>query len=397
MSHHSPPDQQPFGLKAALMLVTSLTILSGATIAPALPEIAREYGDTARSEYLSKLLLTVPALVIAGCGVGAGILVDRWGRRRLLFFGLVLYAVAGTSGFFLDNIYAILGGRALLGVAVAFVMTIATALVGDYFEGERRHKFLGIQGGFSVLGGMVFVGLAGWLTDFNWRYSFLLYLFSLLVLPLCVRYLYEPMAADKRREMRVERVPDYSRPTVNLIFATVFVYMLIFYMIPVQIPFLLVDLGITKYVLAGAAIAIGTVAAAVVAFFYKRIRARLHYAKIYALGFTLIGLGYLVIGQSTNFGIVIVGLIVSGCGVGTLVPNANLWLLSVVPEAIRGKATGKIASVLFLGQFFSPIVVQPLVKMYDLHTVFSAVGVFTLVLGVGFSFSRFREKELVRG
>ena len=391
-----PPAQQPFGLKAALMLVTSLTILSGATIAPALPEIAREYGGTVRSEYLSKLLLTIPALVIAVCGVGAGMLVDRWGRRRLLFFGLVLYAVAGTSGFFLNNIYAILAGRALLGVAVAFVMTIATALVGDYFEGERRHKFLGIQGGFSVLGGMVFVGLAGWLTDFNWRYSFLLYLFSLLVLPLTVRYLYEPINAAQRKELRVEKVPDYSHATVNLIFATVFVYMLIFYMIPVQIPFLLVDIGVTKYVLAGAAIAVGTVAAAIVAFFYKHLRARMHYAKIYALGFSLIGVGYLIIGQSPNFGIVIVGLIVSGCGVGTLVPNANLWLLSVVPEAIRGKATGKIAAVLFLGQFFSPIVVQPLVKMYDLHLVFSAVGVFTLVLGVGFSFSRFSEKELVK-
>ena len=386
--------QKTFGLKASLMLVTSLTIMSGATIAPSLPEIAREYGDNARSEYLSKLILTVPALAIAVCGTFAGMLVDRFGRKNLLLFGLMLYAVAGISGYFLDDIFLILVGRALLGVSVALVMTIATTLVGDYFVGPERHKFLGYQGGFMALGGMVFVGFGGLLADFHWRFPFLLYLFSLVVLPLAAYYLYEPANKEERLEIREEATPDYPKPIVNLIYITVFLYMVVFYMIPVQIPFLLEDIGVKKYLLAGLAIAIGTIAAAVTAFFYQKMRARLHYSKIYAIGFILIGIGYGIVSISHTYLTVISGLIVSGFGVGALMPNANLWLLSVVPEKIRGKAVGKITAALFLGQFFSPILVQPLVKMYNLHLVFGAVGIFTALMGIGYAFSRFRDQEM---
>ena len=78
----------------------------------------------------------------------------------------------------------ILISSAVLGIAVGMSMTIVITLIADYFEGMERQKFVGLQIAFMSLGGIIFIGLGGVLADIGWRYPFLIYLFSLLVLPL---------------------------------------------------------------------------------------------------------------------------------------------------------------------------------------------------------------------
>jgi len=126
-----------------------------------------------------------------------GRLIDRYGRLRILRFALVLYAVAGVGGYFLDNLYLILLSRALLGVAVGMSMPTVITLIADYFEGAERQKFVGIQIAFMSIGGIVFIGLGGVLADFGWRYPFLIYLSSLLVLPLTIMFLKESPVVQK--------------------------------------------------------------------------------------------------------------------------------------------------------------------------------------------------------
>ena len=68
-----------------------------------------------------------------------------------------MYAVAGTSGFWLNDIHLILIGRFFLGLGVAGIMTSATTLIGDYFTGESRNKFMSLQSAFIALGGLLFI------------------------------------------------------------------------------------------------------------------------------------------------------------------------------------------------------------------------------------------------
>ena len=152
-------------LQATLLLASTLTVMAGATIAPSLPQMARVFSNTPNAEFLSKLILTIPALFIAVCSPLAGRIIDRLGRLRLLFMALIIYSIGGVSGYFLNNLYHILVGRALLGIAVAGIMTVAVTLIGDYFEGRSRERFMGIQAASMSFGGMIFVGTGGFLAD----------------------------------------------------------------------------------------------------------------------------------------------------------------------------------------------------------------------------------------
>ncbi len=102
--------------RSTLLLGSTLTVMAGAIISPALPEISRAFDHLADPELMSKLILTLPALFIALLAPVAGYFVDWSGRKKVLLFSLLLYALAGTTGAYLSNIYLILAGRALLGI-----------------------------------------------------------------------------------------------------------------------------------------------------------------------------------------------------------------------------------------------------------------------------------------
>ena len=105
-------------VKLTILLSASMTIMAGATIAPSLPQMKVVFNHIPNAEFIIKLVLTLPSLFIAIAAPFAGYIIDRLGRKKLLLFSLLLYAIAGTSGLYLNNLLTILIGRALLGVSV---------------------------------------------------------------------------------------------------------------------------------------------------------------------------------------------------------------------------------------------------------------------------------------
>ena len=132
-----------------LLLGSTMTVMAGATIAPALPQMHTAFATTPHIDLLVKLLLSVHALFIAISAPFAGWLMDRWGRKPVLIGAVVLYGLAGSSGFYCDSLYAIFIGRAFLGIAVAGIMSGFTTLIGDYYSGDRLHRIMGLQAAFT--------------------------------------------------------------------------------------------------------------------------------------------------------------------------------------------------------------------------------------------------------
>jgi predicted MFS family arabinose efflux permease len=65
------------------------------------------------------MIITLPSLGIVLLGPLAGVMADRWGRRRLQLWALALFALAGMAPMVLDDLRWILCAQAILGVAEA--------------------------------------------------------------------------------------------------------------------------------------------------------------------------------------------------------------------------------------------------------------------------------------
>lgn len=68
-----------------LLLASTLTIMSGATISPALSAIRSAFDATPNADVLVQIVLTMSALFIAVGAPIAGAVVDRLGWTKLLF------------------------------------------------------------------------------------------------------------------------------------------------------------------------------------------------------------------------------------------------------------------------------------------------------------------------
>ena len=366
-------------LEITLLLASMLTMLANAIIAPSLPAISKAFDSVENIEALTKLMLTIPALTIAIISPLAGRIIDTHGRIKVLIVSLIIYTLAGTSGFWLNNIYLILFGRVILGIGVAGIMTTSTTLVGDYFEGKKREHFMGLQGAFNALGGLLFIPTAGYLADINWHYTFLVYAFAFIVILLVPIYLHEPKHHTKHLENDAHLKVNSS---IRLVYLSSFLTMLFFYMIPVQLPFLLKTFNGVSANLVGIAIGTMMISLAISAILSKRLRQRLNFVSMYILGFLLMALGFLIIGLSTSYLMAVVGVVVVGFGIGSLIPNANLWIMSLVPVKQRGKYVGKLTRFNFLGMFMSPIAIQPIQNAIGLQNSFIAVSGLLMLLSV---------------
>nr|WP_286086829.1 MFS transporter [Halomonas sp. S3-1-1] len=363
------------------MFASTMTVMSGAIISPALPGIGRFYADA--PQVLIQLILTLPALMITLFSPLMGYLADRFGRKPLLILMLSIYGLAGASGFLIDSVNLLLASRALMGVAVAGILSISTTLVGDYFSGAERVRFLGLQSSSMALGGVIFINLGGLLSDWSWRGPFLLYLTGVLLLPYALMVLREPhrttsdSAASQAPAVRL----DLWR--TGLAYLIAMISMMMFYMFPAQLPFLLTSQGIDSGLAIGAALSMAALSASLVSFYYGRVKMFFSVMTIYVLGFFIAALGLFITGAAQGYAMAVVGAAVAGLGLGLFMPNTTTWLMRIAPERARARVFGGFTSAFFFGQFISPIVVSWVLQgLESLRDVYIAMGLLCLSLAL---------------
>ncbi|AMX01816.1 MFS transporter [Microbulbifer thermotolerans] len=365
--------------RATLLCLAALTIMSGATIAPSLPALQAHFANHADSQLLSRLVLTLPALFIALCAPVAGAICDRFGRMGILMVSVLLYGLAGLSGLVADSLSAILAGRALLGVSVAGIMTSITALVGDYFSGREREKYMSQQSAFVSFGGVLFLIGGGWLADLHWRAPFAIYGVALILLPAALLYLKAP--THKARAVEVSPSSD-TVPYLLLgtIFATGLLNSLTFYLIPTQLPFLIREIGVEQPRLTGLAIAGGNLMGALSSLFlYHRIRAKLGFAGVFAFCFIFMASGMFLISSANALTAILAATCVFGVGMGSLMPHLFSGAIQLAPQKMRGRISGGLTASIFTGQFLSPLASQPSSHYLGLSGCFAAAGLLLLL------------------
>ncbi|MFG1790279.1 MFS transporter [Nocardia sp. NPDC049149] len=367
--------------RGTVLAAAMLTIMAPAVIAPSLPAMREVFADVAGADVLVRLVLTITSLAIGISAPFAGMIADRIGRKPLLTASLVLYALAGVAGYFVDALGVLLVTRALLGVAVGGIMTAVSATITDWFDGPKRASFLGLQQAFASIGGVVFLPLAGLLAASNWKSPFWIYAASAVIVPFALLALRERPRGDASGPVVADdggARPAIFGPIAGL-YLLAFLVTLAFYMAPTQLPFLLAQLG-TGPAVVGAVIAATTLSSVGGALAFPSLRARWAPAVLTAASIALLGGGWILVGTASTVAQVVAGLLVGGFGVGLAVPNLNLRLSDLAPAALRGRILSGLVTGIFLGQFLSPLVVQPLIHLTGIGGAFGWSGL-ALVVG----------------
>jgi len=135
-----------------LMIASSLTIMVGSAIVPAIPQIGEHFQLGNQVSWL----VTIPALGVVLFAVFSGKLIDKIGAYTMMLYGLIGFALFGVCGFLMPTIQLLFLDRLFLGAATATVMASSTDLISQFFEGAKRLRMIAIQGMAIELGGVFF-------------------------------------------------------------------------------------------------------------------------------------------------------------------------------------------------------------------------------------------------
>ncbi|MFD5406156.1 MFS transporter [Streptomyces griseorubiginosus] len=356
-----------------LMAGSCLPILGAVLIAPVLPKMQDHFESTPGAKALVPLALTVPALALALLAPFAGVIVDRLGRRRLLIVTTLLYAVFGTAPLYLDSLGAIVVSRALVGVAEAAIMTCCTTLIGDYYSGAQRVKYLALQTMCASASATVFFVIGGAAGSAGWRVPFWVYAVSLVLAPLMATALPNPAARAAVDELPTEGEVRRGFPWRQLrgICGLTFFGAMVFYTVPVEMSYLLDDLGVKNSGVIGLATAVSSAATVGGAITFARLKRAPAPMLPTALGLCAVGFGVMFLAGSAP--LLVVGAVINCVGTGMLLPALLTSAMSRLAFEDRGRGTGLWTAAFFGGEFVCPLV---------LLAVESAVGTLAGAVGV---------------
>lgn len=115
------------------------------------------------------------ALVLAAAMLPSGLLGDRYGRRKVLVLGLVLFGLASVGSAYAGSAGVFIAARAVLGVAGAAVIVMALSAITVLFSEEERPRAVGVWAAANFLALPIGPILGGWLlTHYWWGWVFLL-------------------------------------------------------------------------------------------------------------------------------------------------------------------------------------------------------------------------------
>ena len=153
-----------------ISMAISLVIIDGTIVNTIFPSIINDLSLTSTEvQWVQESYV----LVFASLLLVWGSLADRFGRKRLLSIGIVIFILASVWAGLAESPDVLILARVIQGIGGAMVLPTTLSLLNATFQGKERGIAFAVWG--ATIGGMVAVGpvLGGWLaTDFSWRWAF---------------------------------------------------------------------------------------------------------------------------------------------------------------------------------------------------------------------------------
>jgi MFS family permease len=334
-----------------LLLPITMAVMGLVVLVPVLPGMMAQFHDVPGVEYLVPLMLTLPALCVAALGPLAGIVVDSFGRRRTCIGALVIYALVGMLPIILNSLTAIIASRFVLGAMEALIVTSSTTLIGDYFHGREREKWLANQTAVASIASIFLALLGGALGNISWRGPFAAYGVSILFAIGLMLWTWEPRKSEEPSNEVAASAARYPWGAIMPIALLAVFGGVMFFTMQIQVSNVLSEyygirspsqLGLYTGV-AGLAVAGGTL-------LYRQFTARLFVSTQLLIAFGLLGVTYVEMNHAPTSALFIVCLIANQIGCGMLLPALVVWAMGRLPFEVRGRGTGLFMTGWWLGQ-----------------------------------------------
>ena len=155
-----------WGQFAALVFGSFIAIEAMVFQAPAIPSISEHFQ---LPTYLAGLIILSFYISSTALYPVMGRVADQLGRKRVLLFGMTIFAISEFAAALSPSFSFFLGARVVQGFAVACILPVAIAYIGAIFPPEKRGMATGILSAVQAIASMTGAVIAGYLVhQYGW-------------------------------------------------------------------------------------------------------------------------------------------------------------------------------------------------------------------------------------
>ncbi|MGD1822370.1 MAG: MFS transporter [Pleomorphochaeta sp.] len=338
-----------------LMLASTLTIMLGSAVVPALPKIAEQYC----LGHLSGWVVTVPSIGVALCSLYSGKLIDKFGSYKMALIGLLLSGIFGTTTFLMPNVFLMLLFRFLLGGSAAIVIASSTSLISHFYTGKKQLKMIAVQGMVMQLGGVLFLTTSGRLAEINWFSPFFIY--SINILTFIIILLFVPNFNNnnklKRDNLKSNKAKN-SKKNSSLIHTLILTFCvnIIFFTSVLKLPsYLQNDFGYSS-TFTGNYIATISLIAVIVIGFIPTIVAKFSNKIDLLIGLAAFSIAHFLLYISDSANLLYCSVIFMGIGFGLTQTLLNNLVVANSTDFNKGQNLSFYSLAMFSGQLIATLI-----------------------------------------
>lgn len=345
-------------------LLSSTFLITGVSVTSALlPSLRSAFPGVSKETIQS--FLSLPALPQFLALLAAGFIATKIGKKNTILLGAGLWTISGIMPMFLNNFTYVLISRVFLGISLGLIQPIGTSMIADFYEGDQRDTLLGIQSSIIGIAGTIFTFLIGVLISMNWRYSFFIYLFGLIVFILTYYYL----PKDKKQENIVKELsesPESKKLGIEVIW---WVCLTFFFNLGQNAITLDFNLAVVEEHVASATGAanmmvaysvLGLITGILFGYYMK-------FAKQYGgiIAAALFLAGNVIVAVTTSVLSYYVAMILAGAGFGLFMPYMFSAVNAHTTSANSAYATSATTAAASLANFIAPYIYGFLAKLFN--------------------------------
>ncbi len=326
------------------------------------------------------------ALTQAIFQVPFGLMSDKFGRKRVLFFGLIIFVVGSVIAAMADNIYMLMIGRFLQGSGA--IGSVVSAMIADLVKEEQRAHAMAIMGGTIALSFAVAMIVAP-IVGGNWGIDKLFWLTAILsVMAIGVLFTAVPKppkivhsyAEEESKFFDVFQDKALVRMYVTFLFHSSIMTMA-FFIIPIVMTHRVQDGGFgwekaELWKVYFPAMIFGFVAMAPAAIFGEK------YGKgreVFMISVIAIFASFITMGFATTPLVFIVGVVLFFIGFNMFEPLLQSFVAKFAKVHQKGAALGVANTFAYTGIFFGGLLAGWIMQHYDRMVLALIVGAISIL------------------
>ena len=317
------------------------------------PTIAPYAESLGASDALVGIIVAAYSFTNLFGNLGAGYVLDRWGRRTPMLLGMAITVIAVFSYSLVQTPEQMMAARAVHGIGAAVLAPGAFSIIGDRTAADRWGHAMGITGALIAVAALIGPPAAGILRD-TWGASVVFYVDSAFIVITLIAFLI--IARDDSRTAHTEDLdgltsPEDARKNRALwsAYAAAFAITVGIGALVTYLPLMLEEQGKTG---ADSGYSFGVYALVAMLVMASPIsRAGDRYGRFGPLMLGLVGIavGLALLGVLDGYGGVIAGMAVFGLGYGLVFPAATALVAGATGTNRRGMAFGAFYAVYSFG------------------------------------------------